>query len=136
MRITLIAVWAGTLCATVAQAQTNPPEPQLVQAICVDPSFNPHPASQTFAERDVGPAYVGEIFRCMSGTQMRFTLGGATYYCAAREALWYENATMGCREQIERRPANERALLRQFGPGDKSVLVSTVVGENYGEEDD
>jgi len=95
----------------------------LIQAICIDASGNPHPASQTFGGRDVGESYRGEIFRCMSGTRMRYTMDGRSYDCAAGEALWYENGTATCRTQIARRPCNERSLLRRHGPGDKLVRI-------------
>jgi hypothetical protein len=95
----------------------------LIQAICVDTSGNPHPASQTFGGRDVAQDYRGEIFRCMSGTRMRYTVGETSRDCATGEALWYENGQATCRPQIARRPCNERSLLRRFGPGDKLVRV-------------
>jgi len=95
----------------------------LIQAICIDANGNPHPASQTFGGRDVGQSYRGEIFRCMSGTRMRYTMDGRSFDCAAGEALWYENGTATCRTQIARRPCNERSLLRRHGPGDKLVRI-------------
>jgi len=95
----------------------------LIQAICLDASNNPHPASQTFGGRDVGQDYRGEIFRCMSGTRMRYTVDGRNTDCAAGEALWYENNRVECRLQIARRPCNERSLLRRHGPGDKLVRI-------------
>jgi hypothetical protein len=76
----------------------------LIQAICYDAQGNPHPASQTFGGRDVREDYRGEIFRCMSGTRMRYTVGE-------------------CRTQQARRPCNERSLLRRHGPGDKMVRI-------------
>lgn len=95
----------------------------LIQAICLDERNNPHPASQTFGGRDVGHAYAGEIYRCMSGTRMRYTINNSSHDCAPGEALWYENGRVECRAQITRRPCNERSLLRRFGPGDKLVRV-------------
>ena len=95
----------------------------LIQAICVDASGNPHPASQTFGGRDVRDGYRGEIFRCMAGTRMRYTMSGSSSECAPGEALWYENGRVECRPQIPRRPCNERSLLRRFGPGDKVVRI-------------
>ena len=106
----------------------------LVQAICMDASGNPHPASQTFGGRDVAEAYRGEIYRCMSGTRMRYTIDGQTADCAAGQALWYEGAQVSCRTQIARRPCNERSLLRRFGPGDKMVRIrDTQVREAHTE---
>jgi hypothetical protein len=95
----------------------------LVQAICVDERGNPHPASQTFGSRTVAQNYRGEIYRCMSGTRMRYTINHRSNDCAAGEALWYENGEVSCRSQIARRPCNERSLLRRFGAGDKLVRV-------------
>lgn len=95
----------------------------LIQAICVDERGNPHPASQTFGGRDVAHGYAGEIYRCMSGTRMRYTINNSSRDCAAGEALWYENGAVECRPQAQRRPCNERSLLRRFGPGDKLVRV-------------
>ncbi len=95
----------------------------LIQAICLDERGTPHPASQTFGERDVRDGYAGEIFRCMSGTHMRVTIDGRTFDCATGEALWSENGEVTCKTQIARRPCNERSLLRRFGPGDKMVRI-------------
>lgn len=95
----------------------------LIQAICMDASNNPHPASQTFGGRDVGQDYRGEIYRCMSGTRMRYTVDGQSYDCAQGEALWYEDGRVECKTQIARRPCNERSLLRRHGPGDKLVRI-------------
>ena len=95
----------------------------LIQAICLDAQGNPHPASQTFGGRDVRQDYRGEIYRCMSGTRMRYTVGGRSYDCEAGQALWYENGRVECRTQHARRPCNERSLLRRLGPGDKLVRI-------------
>lgn len=95
----------------------------LIQAICIDASDNPHPASQTFGGRDVGDGYRGEIYRCMAGTRMRYTIDGRSYDCAQGEALWYEDGRVECRPQIARRPCNERSLLRRYGAGDKLVRI-------------
>lgn len=94
-----------------------------IQAICLDSNGTPHPASQTFGERDVNGAYVGEIFRCMAGTRMRVTHDGRSFDCVAGEALWHENGAVTCKTQIARRPCNERSLLRRFGPGEKVVRL-------------
>lgn len=109
--------------SSVAMEQVSRERDLLIQAICIDTSNNPHPASQTFGGRDVGHGYRGEIYRCMSGTQMRYTIDGRSYNCAAGEALWYENGQVTCRPQIPRRPCNERSLLRRHGPGDKLVRI-------------
>lgn len=98
----------------------------LIQAICLDDTNNPHPASQTFGDKNVPNDYAGEIFRCIAGTHMRVTIEGRTFDCTSGQALWYEHAQIVCKAQIERRPCNERSLLRRFGPGDKMVLLRDV----------
>ena len=95
----------------------------LIQAICLDAQGNPHPASQTFGGRDVADSYRGEIYRCMSGTRMRYTVDGRSFDCEPGQALWYENGRVECRTQEARRPCNERSLLRRHGPGDKLVRI-------------
>lgn len=95
----------------------------LIQAICIDTTNNPHPASQTFGGRDVRDGFSGELYRCMSGTRMRYTVDGRSYDCEAGQALWYENGRVECRTQVARRPCNERSLLRRFGVGDKLVRI-------------
>ncbi|MDX2273883.1 MAG: hypothetical protein NW206_00410 [Hyphomonadaceae bacterium] len=95
----------------------------LLQAICLDASNNPHPASQTFGGRDVREDYTGELYRCVAGTHMRVTMDGRTFDCESGEALWYQNGQATCRPQIERRPCNERSLLRRYGAGDKMVRI-------------
>lgn len=107
-----------------AQAETVARERDLrIQAICLDAQGNPHPASQTFGGSAVAQDYRGEIFRCMSGTRMRYTAGDRSYDCEQGQALWYEGARVECRTQQERRPCNERSLLRRFGPGEKTVRI-------------
>lgn len=94
-----------------------------LQAICMDATGNPHPASQTFGGETVGDSYRGELYRCMAGTRMRYTLDGRTYDCEAGQALWYENSAVECRTQIARRQCNERSLLRRFGAGEKVIRI-------------
>jgi hypothetical protein len=95
----------------------------LIQAICIDTTGNPHPASQTFGSRNVGETHRGEIYRCMAGTRMRYTMDGRSYDCEPGQALWHENGRVECRQQIARRQCNERSLLRRFGAGDKLVRI-------------
>lgn len=119
-------VQSSAFAITEASAQTETiarDRDVLVQAICLDAQGNPHPASQTFAGRDVAQTYRGEIYRCMSGTRMRYTAGSQSYDCEAGQALWYEGGRVECRTQQARRPCNERSLLRRFGPGDKMVRI-------------
>ena len=108
----------------IAAAQTAAMDRTInMSAICIDAQGNPHPASQTFGERDVAETYQGEIFRCIAGTRMRVTKAGSTFDCAAGEALWYENGQATCRTQIVRHPGDEAALLRRYGPGGKMVRI-------------
>jgi len=115
---------ATTFAVSEASRETVTSERDaLLQAICLDATNNPHPASQTFGDRAVARDYSGEVFRCIAGTRMRYTLDGQQYDCAAGQALWYEGNAVQCRTQIERRNCNERSLLRRFGPGDKMVHI-------------
>ena len=97
-----------------------------LQAICMDATGNPHPASQVFGGEAVAESYRGELYRCMAGTRMRYTLDGRTYDCETSQALWYENSAVECRSQIARRQCNERSLLRRFGAGDKVIRIRDV----------
>ena len=45
-----------------------------VQAVCLDDKAIPHPASQVMPDRDVLPSYEGEVFRCIAGARMQYTL--------------------------------------------------------------
>jgi hypothetical protein len=119
-----VAANAATFAITEASSETVARERDvLIQAICIDATNNPHPASQTFGERNVARGYSGEIFRCIAGTHMRYTIDGRQYDCTPGQALWYENNGVQCRTQIERRNCNERSLLRRFGPGDKFLHI-------------
>jgi len=102
---------------------------------CIDGSGGVHPASQVFPDEYVNEAYDGEIYRCVIGTSMHVTMGemvdGAKNYqdgwamtCAAGEALNYGGGELTCAPQIERRPCNERSLLRRHGPGEKVVRLN------------
>lgn len=106
-----------------------------LRAVCLDNAGGVHPASQVFPETDVDDDYSGEIYRCVIGTYMQYTMGemengervwdGAwTETCAAGEALRYSNGELTCAPQEERRPCNERSLLRRFGPGEKVVRLN------------
>ena len=96
----------------------------LIQAICLDASNNPHPASQTFGGRDVD--------RRLSRRNLSLHVRHA--HCAYRSTVARPIAPQAKRSgtktsrvsaapQIERRPCNERSLLRRFGPGDKMVRI-------------
>lgn len=109
--------------ASVQREQVARERTLRLQAICMDATGNPHPASQVFGGEAVSDTFRGELYRCMAGTNMRYTLDGRTYDCEASQALWYENSAVQCRSQIVRRQCNERSLLRRFGAGDKLIRI-------------
>jgi hypothetical protein len=122
MRVLLFAlVMAVCVGAGSARAQDAG---AVVQAFCMDATNNPHPAAQTFAGRDVATDFSGEIFRCLAGTSMRYTVSGAARECAAGEALWFEGGALSCRAQVAREREDDRALLREFRAGDKVVHLA------------
>jgi hypothetical protein len=106
-----------------------------VQASCLDDKAVPHPASQVSPDRAVAPGYEGEVFRCIAGARMQYTIAnfsgqadfnhGQTIVCQKGEAL-YHSASGGlqCRPQVAARDCNERSLLRRFGAGIKVLTVS------------
>lgn len=108
----------------------------VVQAVCMDDSNTPHPASQVFPEQQIAESYAGEVYRCVAGTWMQVTIGdyanggwnkssfagGQTIICKKGEALVHEpGGNLHCQAQIPRRNCNERSLLRKYGPGVKVV---------------
>jgi hypothetical protein len=126
----------------------------IIQAVCIDDRETPHPASQTFPDRDVEEGYEGELYRCIAGTRLQYTYaefsgqisftGGKTIVCNKGEALWRQGPGLAgpgpnpgadragqlyCRPQLPARDCNERSLLRRFGAGMK-VLSMTIV-ETY-----
>ncbi len=111
----------------------------VLQAVCMDDSGTPHPASRPDPHDQVDPNFNGELFRCMAGTWMQVTLGeyaggdwtsgqfnnGSTIVCAKGEALVHRaGGQVTCAAQTPRRNCNERSLLRKFGPGVKVVRIS------------
>ena len=77
----------------------------VIRAYCVDDRDTPHPASQVFAGEDVADGYDGELYRCIAGTRMQWTViewemrasnqGGKSYFCGKNESLYYENGLAG-----------------------------------------
>ena len=119
------------------QAKRKITERVVIQAVCIDDRTVPHPASQVHAERDVDDAYEGELFRCIAGTRMQFTIakftgevrfdGGQVVDCSKNQALYKStHGEVACRDQIPARDCNERSLLRRFGAG---VKVLTMIRE-------
>ena len=123
MKWIILALATGLLCAAPALAQDRS---VTVQAICMDARGLPHPAAQTFGERDVAAAYTGEVFRCLPGTAMRYEVESYNHDCAAGEALWYEDRRLSCRAEADLDAEQERDLLRRFGPGAKIVQIASA----------
>lgn len=115
----------------------------VIQAVCIDDQEIPHPASQVGPDRDIADAYEGEVFRCIAGTHMQWTMAdftgkiafdhGQVINCAKGEALYKsaggDKSTAGelaCRPQRPARDCNERSLLRRFGAGVKVIRIVTV----------
>lgn len=107
----------------------------IVQANCIDDKGVPHPASQVEGVRDISNGYRGEIYRCIAGTRMQYTIakyegdafgfkGGETLMCSKNDALWYEGGKLTCRVQTPARECNERSLLRRFGAGYKLLTIT------------
>ena len=103
-----------------------------VQAVCLDDKAIPHPASQVIPDRDLLAAYEGEVFRCIAGTRMQYTLAdyagsadfarGQTTSCLKGEALYHAaTGQLACRPQRPARDCNERSLLRRYGAGIKII---------------
>ena len=106
-----------------------------IQAVCLDDKSVPHPASQVLPERDVAPGYEGEVYRCIAGSRMQYTIAdfsgqanfdhGQTSTCQKGEALYHSaNGQLACRPQKAARDCNERSLLRRYGAGIKVLKVA------------
>lgn len=105
----------------------------VIQAVCIDDRAVPHPASQVRPGKDVATDYEGELYRCIAGTKLQWTIAdeaggpGETINCNKREALWYGRGGMlECRPEKQERDCNERSLLRRYGAG---VKVLTMIRE-------
>jgi hypothetical protein len=110
-----------------------------VQADCLDDKDIPHPASQLSPARDVDGAYDGEVYRCIAGARMQYTIAdlsgpnlngranfdhGQTFTCQKGEALYHSSGGgLQCRPQKPARDCNERSLLRRFGAGIKILKI-------------
>jgi len=114
------------------QASRSLTRMMIIEAACIDDKGVPHPASQVFGGKDVNGAYAGEVYRCIAGTKMRYTLTskdggeGKSYDCRKGDALWHESGVVRCQAQIAARACNERSLLRKFGAGVKILTLTTV----------
>ncbi len=108
-----------------------------VEAVCLDDTGMPHPASRLDAEVGVKSDYSGEVFRCVSGTFMQVTIGtlngdkadfssAQSFRCSKGEALVHApGGLLKCAAQAPQRNCNERSLLRKYGSGLK--LIETRV---------
>lgn len=122
-----------TVCVRKGAGETGT---RPVQAVCLDDTGTPHPASRVSAEKTVGADYEGEIYRCMDGTAMQVTVGqikagkadfsaARTFACRKGEALVHApGGKLSCKSEIPRRDCNERSLLRRHGPGTKLVQMT------------
>lgn len=108
-----------------------------IQAVCLDDKAVPHPASQTFPDRDVVDGFEGELYRCIAGSHMQYVMAewrgqaqfdhGQTVVCEKNQSLWRGPAgRLQCRPQTPARDCNERSLLRRFGAGLKVVKASAA----------
>lgn len=107
-----------------------------VQAVCLDDTGTPHPASRIDDGEMVPGQYGGEVYRCMAGTSMQVTIGelingevsfanASGFSCAKGEALFHKpGGDLVCKPQTPQRDCNERSLLRRYGPGIKLVETS------------
>ena len=101
-----------------------------LEAVCIDDRARPHPASQVRPGKAVAADYEGELYRCIAGSKMQWTLTdldggpGQTQSCNKREALWYgRGGQLECRREKQERDCNERSLLRRYGAGHKELLM-------------
>jgi hypothetical protein len=104
-----------------------------VEAVCLDDKAVPHPASQVLPEREVAGPYEGEVYRCIAGARMQYTIGeytggekvehGQTRTCEKGEALYHSLHGLECRPQKPARDCNERSLLRRYGAGIKLIKL-------------
>jgi hypothetical protein len=122
MRMMIAAMlMTGVFALTPASAQDAGVE---VRATCVDARGVPHPAAQTFGERETPVEFEGELFRCLPGTQLRYDVDHAVNDCAAGEALWFGAGALSCRAAAEHPREHDRELLRRFRAGVKVVRLA------------
>ena len=113
-----------------------------LQAVCIDDRARPHPASQVRPGKEVASDYEGELYRCIAGSKMQWTIvdmdggPGETINCNKREALWHSSGgRLECRPEKQERDCNERSLLRRYGAGYKElVMVREEIFTAYREE--
>jgi hypothetical protein len=114
----------------------------VIQAVCLDDKDVPHPASQVTPDRELSDHYEGEVYRCIAGARMQWTLAdylgkvdfsrGQTTTCNKSEALvlsrtdGQDAGRLQCLPQKPARDCNERSLLRRFGAGVKILKIITT----------
>ena len=107
----------------------------VIQAVCIDDKLIPHPASQVTPDRDIAETFEGELFRCLAGARMQYTLadfsgkvdfsGGKSITCDKNQALYHAaGGKLECRKQKAARDCNERSLLRRYGAGVKVLKMA------------
>jgi len=123
----------------------------VIQAVCLDDKDIPHPASQVTPDRELPDSYQGEVYRCIAGARMQWTLAdylgkvdfsrGQTFTCNKGEALvlnkvdGHSEGELKCLPQKPARDCNERSLLRRFGAGVKIIkIITTETYTAYREE--
>ncbi len=118
---------AGKVCAEFAKAV----QAMRIEANCMDDKGAPHPASQTNPDKQIADRFTGEVYRCIAGTRMQYTLSdasggtGRTFSCEKGEALVMDGqGQLACHAQMPARDCNERSLLRRYGPGAKLARLS------------
>jgi len=109
----------------------------VTKKVVIDDKDVPHPASQVTPDKDIEDSYDNELYRCIAGTHMQYTLAayegqidfshGQTVSCAKNEALYHApGGHVACRAQKPARDCNERSLLRRFGAGVKILVMITT----------
>jgi hypothetical protein len=117
------------VCATLSAAFAM----VRLEASCLDDKGAPHPASQTTPDKTMSERFEGEVYRCIAGTRLQYTVtaqsGGAgrTLTCDKSQALFLSaTGQLTCKAQAPARDCNERSLLRRYGPGVKMARVAST----------
>ena len=130
-------VEGGQMTKVAYEASRTITKKVVIQAFCLDDKDVPHPASQVTPDRDIDDAYDNELYRCIAGTHMQYTIAvydgqidfghGQTLSCEKGDALYHSpGGKVECRVQKPARDCNERSLLRRFGAGLKILTMITV----------
>jgi hypothetical protein len=99
----------------------------VIQALCIDDRDIPHPASQVQPGRDIAAGYNGEIYRCIAGTRLQYTLAefaeqisfdhGQTMSCQKGESLWYSEGGAASAAAADYAAAHAAQYGGEPGPG-------------------